>query len=69
MDKLADITEVNTHWLSKSPELAVASCSIPLIKYVMVVIRKCKSVVRCRAWILCVYLEDLVVHFAPHLSC
>lgn len=32
IDRFEDITVANTHLLSKSPELAVESCSISLIK-------------------------------------
>lgn len=72
IDRFEDITVVNTHLLSKSPELAVRGCSILLIKrlnILWIVIAKCKSAQLCRAWIVCVHWEDLVVHFLPHFSC
>lgn len=71
-DRFEDITVVNTHLLSKSPELAVKSCSILLIKrlnILWIVIAKCKSAQRCHAWTACVPWKDLVVHFVPHFSC
>lgn len=52
IDRFEDITVVNTHLLSKSPELAVRSSSILLIKrlnILWIVIAKCKSARHCRS--------------------
>lgn len=71
IDRFEDITVANTHLLSKSPELAVRSCSILLIKrpnILWIVIVGCISAQLCHALILRGHRKDLEVHFALHFS-
>lgn len=71
IDGSGDVTVVNAHLLSKSPELAVKSCSLLLIKRSKLYGLSWQHInpAGCRAWIVCVQWKDLVVVHIFHVKC